>query len=90
MDVCTMNKLFPKIDNLEHFPLKVLLNIFTRLNYMDVYNLAEKSARFEKIAKIVLSDRYTHEYFAVDKTNRNKKAIVDFFNRFGGEIKAIN
>lgn len=84
-----MNKLFPKIDNLEHFPLKVLMNIFARLDYMDLYNLAEESFRFKNIAKIVLNERYSHEYFIIDETKYEKETYVDFFERFGSEIKAI-
>lgn len=55
-DVRSINKQFPKIDNLEHFPLKVLVNIFEQLDDNDLYNLADKSCRFESIAKIVLND----------------------------------
>lgn len=89
MDVRNINKLFPKIDNLEHFPLRVLLNIFERLDYMDLYNLAEESSRFEGIVRIVLKERYSHEYLIIDETKHSEEAIIEFFNRFGGEIKAI-
>lgn len=90
MDVRSINKLFPKIVNLEHFPLKVLLNIFEQLDYMDLYNLSEYSARFEGIAKIILNDRYSREYFVVDDTKHKRKTYISFFDRFGNEIKAIN
>lgn len=89
----SINSSFPKIDNLEYFPERVLLNIFANVDDIGLYNLAEESCRFEKIAKIVLNERYAHEYFKVDETNKKWKTpgetYVSFFRRFGKEIKAI-
>lgn len=88
-DVRTINKLFPKIENLEHFPLKVLLNIFEQLDCMDLYNLAEHSYRFESIAKMVLNERYLNEYFIVDEIKHSQDTYIDFFKRFGSVIRAF-
>lgn len=62
----SINRLFPKIDHLEYFPLKVLLQILTAIDDIDLLSLTENSNRFENIAKIVSNERYTHKYFQVD------------------------
>lgn len=67
-DVRTLNSLFPKIDNLEYFPLKVLIQIFTNVGDMDLLRLAENSSRFQRIAKLVLNERYAEKYFTMNST----------------------
>lgn len=62
---------FTKPDNLEHFPLNVLMQVFSLVGDIDLLNLAEGSARFESITKIVLQDRYTRKYFSIDATKFN-------------------
>lgn len=42
---------FSKPDNLEHFPLIILLQVFSMVGDIDLLNLAEGSTRFESIAK---------------------------------------
>lgn len=96
MDARQMNSSFPKIDNLEYFPLKVLMQIFAKLGDMDLVNLAENSYRFETIAKLVISERYTRKYFKVKRFYgfpQNAidipKTLADLFGRFGSQIKSI-
>lgn len=84
-----MNNSFPKIDNLEYFSLKVLMHIFAKLGDIDLMNLAEKSYRFENIAKLVINERYTHKYFVVKECAFAPEAYIDLFDRFASEIKQI-
>lgn len=88
-DVRSINNMFPKIDNLENFPPNVLKQIFQRIDDNDLLSLAENSSRFEMISKIVLSARYTHEYYHVDAIKFNSEMFEIFFEVFGDEIKAF-
>lgn len=89
-DVRTLNNRFPKIDNLEYFPLKVLLQIFTAVSDIDLLSLAVNSSRFEKIAKVVLLERYADEYFTIDNiTYGSSQTYEDFIQVFGSEIKSL-
>lgn len=61
-----INASFPKIDNLEYFPLHILLNIFDHCTDASLPNLAENSSRFDGIARMVLAQRYAAQYFVID------------------------
>lgn len=87
--VRSLNSLFPKIDNLEYFPLKVLLQIFASVDDIDLLNLAVRSARFERIAKMVIKERYASKYLTIDCKKFSTKPYADFFQRFGSKIKAF-
>lgn len=86
-DVRTLNRLYPKIDNLDHFPLKVLLQIFDALGDNDFVRLIEVSSWFEGIAKMALNERYGKQYFKFDDTTYHH--YEDFIQLVGSEIKSI-
>lgn len=81
-----MNRSFPKIENLEYFPLKVLFQIFTNVDDIDLQNLSVHSCRFETIAKMVFNDRYSHNFSSIDRVHLY--TYVDIIERFGSGIKA--
>lgn len=82
--------MFPQIDNLEYFPQKVLLQIFSVVGDIDLLSLAEISSRFESIAKIELNQRYADEYFTIDGSMYgSSQAYKDFIELFGREIKSL-
>lgn len=90
--ILTINGLFPKIDNLEYFPLQVLQQIFTNVDDVALLNLAEVSYRFEGIAKTVFRRRYSKAYFVVDgESDSEQQMYWSLFNCFGdyADIKAI-
>lgn len=96
MNVHSINSSFPKIDNLEYFPLKVLFQIFTNVSDIDLLHLSETSYRFENITKMVIKQRYAHNYFVlqdygrdVTKFKKRLEKYTDFFQRFGNEIESI-
>lgn len=84
-----LNELCTKPDNLEHFPLLILLQVFSIVDDIDLLNLVENSTRFESIIKIVLNERYRKKYFRIDTTKFNLQRYKDFLQLFGREIKAI-
>lgn len=89
--VRTLNRQFPKIDNLEYFPLKVLLKIFASVGDIDLMSLAENSSRFERIAKMELNQRYEDKYCTIDNTNYgSSQTYKDFIELFGNQIKSID
>lgn len=91
-NVPSINRSFPKIDNFEYFPSKVLLQIFIYVDDTALLNLAETSYRFEGIAKIVFKRRYANGYFVVDGESNSQKAMYSsFFSRFGeyADIRSI-
>lgn len=53
-------------NNLEYFPMEVLLKIFARTDDIGLMYLAEISNRFASIAPIVFGDRYANKYFVVN------------------------
>ena len=84
-----LNSLFPKIDNLEYFPLKILLKIFVSVDDIGLLYLAKNSTRLESIVKVVLNERYSTEYFFVDDSKIRSQTCQDFLRLFGSEIKSI-
>lgn len=84
-----VNNLFAKIDNLEYFPSIVLLRIFSSVNEIGLLNLAKNSTRFEYIVKLVLSERYTHQYLTIDFIKYNSLRNTIFFQLFGNDIRAF-
>lgn len=84
--------LFPKIENFEYFPQKVLLQIFSNVDDIALLNLAEISYHFEGIAKIIFKKRYSNAYFVIDCESDSKQQLYwSLFNRFGdyADIKAV-
>lgn len=81
-----------KIDNLEYFPEKVLMQIFTNSNDTDLLNLSDISCRFDGIAKFVFKRKYKNMNFVFDGDSRSKRKLYsELFTRFGSyaEIRAI-
>lgn len=77
-------------NNLEHFPIEILLRIFADIDDIGLLNLALTSCRFEKIAKILFTERYADKYFTIDDESDEQKEIYkEQFGRFGSGIKAI-
>ena len=89
-----LNQSFPKIDNLEYFPEKVLLQIFALVGDIDSLGLAETSVRFEKIAKPVLNERYRNKYFTINnsmyESESKSERYKDFIELFGSEIASLD
>lgn len=89
-DVRTLNGTFPKIDNLEYFPQKVLIHIFSVAGAVDLLSLAEISSRFESIVRIALNQRYADEYFTISASMYgSSQAYKNFLEHFGSEIKSL-
>lgn len=94
-EIHSINASFPKIDNLEYFPMKVLEQIFTCVDDIGLMNLAETSYRFADIAKTVFKDRYTDNYFIIDDESEQMQevywALFDYFGHHANvqAIKAI-
>lgn len=91
-EIHSINAAFPKIDNLEYFPLKVLEEIFTNVDDVGLMNLAETSYRFEGLAKAVFKERYAQTYFVIDgETEEEQESYWSLFNYFGdaADIRAI-
>lgn len=91
-DIHSINASFPKIDNLEYFPLKVLKQIFTCVNDIGLMNLAETSYRFGGIAKKCFKERYSNAYFVIDgESEEEQESYWALFNYFGSyaDIRAI-
>lgn len=87
-----INGSFPKIDNLEYFPAKVLLHIFSKVDDGDLLHLSDCSHRFEDIAKLAFKIKYANKYFVFEGDSKSKrKMYLELFSRFGryAEIKAI-
>lgn len=74
---------------MEYFPLNILLQIFSRIDDIDLLNLAENSSRFESIVKVILIARYAHKYFLIDAIEYSSETFNYFFDIFGNEVKAI-
>lgn len=91
-EIHSMNASFPKIDNLEHFPLKVLEQIFTGIDDIGLMNLSETSYRFAGIAKAVFEERYSNAYYVIDDESEQKQvsywAIFGYFGSHSN-IRAI-
>lgn len=88
-----INASFPKVNNLEYFPLKVLLQLISYVDDIARLNLAETSCRFEAIIKTVFKDKYTKgDYFVIDdESKRQRELYLAIFDRFAGyaNVKAI-
>lgn len=70
---------------------KVLLNIFAAADDIDLMSLAENSIWFGRIAKMALDQRYTNDYFKIDKTMYDiSQMYIDFIQLFGSQIKSIH
>lgn len=77
-------------NNLEHFPIEILLRIFADIDDIGLLNLAITSCRFEIIAKVLFTERYADKYFTIDdESNEQQEIYEEQFNRFGSGIKAI-
>src|ERR1044071_8929123 len=71
-------------NNLEHFPIEILMRIFADVDDIGLLHLSITSCRFEKIAKIVFTERYANEYFTIDDESDERKEIYEEqFSRFG-------
>lgn len=80
-----------KIDNLEHFPMEILLEIFSRTDDVRLVNLSGISHRFAAITPIVFKDKYDSEYFVLngERIGGDPDVYWAQLNRFGNYIKAI-
>lgn len=89
-EIHSINASFPKIDNLEYFPLKVLQQIFTSIDDNGLLNLAVNSYRFDGITKTIFEQRYASKYFVIDgESEEEQESYLALFSRFGSYIKAI-
>lgn len=81
---------FTSPSNLEHFPIEILMRIFADVDDIGLLNLSITSCRFEKIAKVIFTERYEDEYFTIDdESDQQKEIYEEQFSRFGSGIKAI-
>lgn len=96
--VSFINSLFPKIDNLEYFPMEVLLEVFMNLDDMDLLSCAISSYRFDSIAQVAFKEKYAEKYFLVENDPKvvlhsgiesKRDMYCELFKRFGQSIKAI-
>lgn len=86
----TIEESSARLNNLEHFPIEILMRIFLDIDDIGLLNLAITSYRFEEIAKIIFTERYADKYFIIDNESEQQQAIyVEVFSRFGKGIKAI-
>lgn len=84
-EIHSINASFPKIENLEYFPLKVLQQIFTSVDDFGLQSLAEISYRFDGIAKTVFKERYASKYFVIDgESEQEQESYCGLFSYFGG------
>lgn len=91
-EIHRINASFPKIDNLEYFPYKVLQQIFTHVDDTDLMNLAENSYRFEGIARTVFKERYAQAYFVIyGESESQQESYCSVLSRFSyyANIRAI-
>lgn len=78
-------------NNLEHFPIEILMRIFNDIDDIGLLNLAIISCRFEQIAKITFTERYANKYFTIDdETDKQIEIYREQFSRFGKGVKAIH
>lgn len=91
-EIHSINASFPKIDNLEYFPLKVLEQMFTYVNDIGLMNLSETSYRFADIAKRCFKERYANAFFVIDGESEEEQesygALFDYFGSHA-DIRAI-
>lgn len=77
-------------NNLEHFPIEILLRIFADIDDIGLLNLAITSCRFEKIAKILFTERFADKDFIIDdESDKQQEIYGGQLSRFGSGIKAI-
>lgn len=81
-----LNSLFPKVDNLEYFPLKVLSQVFTLVDDIGLVNMAKNGSRFEGIAKIVLNATLTNISLLIYQNTANKRIKI-FFDFLTAKLK---
>lgn len=76
--------------NLEHFPIEILLRIFTVIDDIGLLNLSIISYRFKSIAALLFGERYADRYFIIDsETELQRKIYAQQFDYFGCSIHAI-
>lgn len=85
--ISSINQIFPKIDNLEYFPMELLLQIFATIDDEDLLNLTQLSCRFGNIAQVAFNDKYKDKYYHfVGHLSKS----VEVMERFGTGIKALS
>lgn len=87
-----INKGFPKIDNLEYFPGRVLHKIFSYVDDTDLVHLADISNRFASLAKYVFREKYRRRYFIFDSEQQSQLDVYEaIFAHFGrtANLRAI-
>lgn len=78
------------LSDLEHFPVEILMRIFSMTDDIELLRLTIVSCRFEMIAKTVFTERYANKYFTIDnECARHQEIYAEQFSRFGSGIRAI-
>lgn len=84
-EVRCLNHSFPKIDNLEYFPPKVLVTIFSNVDDTSLCHLADISYRFKDLVKMGFREKYANSYFVFDAESK-REMYVDVLNHFGSDL----
>lgn len=83
--------LFPKITNLEYFPVEILLNIFTLVDDDSLLKTSFASTRFELIVQAVIKERYANEHFVIaSDSEKRREQCHALLSHFGGNIKGVS
>lgn len=88
-----INELFPKITNLEYFPINILLKIFGMLDDNSLLCVAITGHRFDTIAQMVFKEKYANQYFVIpnglcNKQQQQKRALINYFGKHINGIEA--
>lgn len=88
-----INGLFPKITNLEYFPINILLNIFEMLDDNSLLYVASTGHRFDAIAQTIFKEKYANTYFVIpndlcNKQQQQKRALINYFGKHINGIEA--
>lgn len=87
-EILNHDEMVPSTTNLLCMPNEILLNIFAALNDTELLHVACTCTRFEPIAKLVFEQRYTTEYFVIQRKYKQStcEALIEQFHNI---IKAI-
>lgn len=80
-----------RTENLENFPVKILVKIFIRTNNIGLLHLVETCTKFAAIAQGVFAKRYANQYFIVNGYNYygDPDYYLATFKHFDSNINAL-